>query len=232
LNISFLSKRNAFNSVIGIACACVVGWQGQVHSQSAPAGAFPNWVLGRADAPITVLEYGSLTCAHCAQLANEVMPEIKRRYVDTGRVRFVFRPMPTPPIDLSVAMHVLTLCAGPTRYYPLVQAYFERQQQVFQAAVGETGPKGTLFAIAEDFGGLNYAAAEACLRDPVRLGQVRASVDAGTRAGVAGTPTLFVNGVLINVRAGQAHYEVADISNAIEAAARPRTAAPAKAKKR
>jgi protein-disulfide isomerase len=160
------------------------------------------------------------------------MPEIKRRYVDTGRVRFVFRPMPTPPIDLSVAMHVLTLCAGPTRYYPLVQAYFERQQQVFQAAVGETGPKGTLFAIAEDFGGLNYAAAEACLRDPVRLGQVRASVDAGTRAGVAGTPTLFVNGVLINVRAGQAHYEVADISNAIEAAARPRTAAPAKAKKR
>jgi protein-disulfide isomerase len=181
---------------------------------------------------VTLLEYGSLTCGHCARLNNEVMPEIKRRYVDTGRVRYIFRPSPTPPFDLSVAMHALTLCAGPSRYYPLVEAFYQRQRDIFQAAGGETGPKGTLFAIAEDFGGMGYAAAETCLRDPARQTQVRASAEAGIAAGVRGTPTLFVNGVLVPVRAGQTHYEVADISQAIEAASRPRTAAPAKAKRR
>ena len=188
--------------------------------------------MGRQTAPITLIEYGSLTCGHCAQLNANVMPEIKRRYVDTGRVRFIFRPSPTPPFELSIAMHMLTLCAGPSRYYPLVDAFFQRQRDVFQAAGGETGPRGILFAIAEDFGGLSYAASEACLRDPARQTQVRASAEAGTAAGIRGTPTLFVNGVLVQVRGGQTHYDVADISQAIEAASRPRTFAPAKAKKR
>ncbi len=188
--------------------------------------------MGPATASVTLLEYGSLTCSHCARFHNEVMPEIKRRYVTTGRIRYIFRPFPTPPFDLAVAMHALTLCAGPSRYYPLLEAFFERQQDVFVAAGGETGPKGTLLAIAEDFGGLNYHASEACLRDPARQTQVRASAEAGVAAGVTGTPTLFVNGVRVPIRAGQTQYEVADVSQAIETAVRLRTTAPAKAKRR
>jgi protein-disulfide isomerase len=156
-----------------------------------------NWALGRNNAPVTLLEYGSLTCGHRARLSAEVMPTIKRRYVDTGAVRYIFRPFPTPPNNLSVALHALTLCAGPSRYYGLLEQFFARQADIFEAAGGETGPGGTIFAIAEDFGGLSFSQSEACLRDTNRQNQVIASAQAGADAGVTATPALFVNGVLL-----------------------------------
>jgi protein-disulfide isomerase len=189
-----------------------------------------NWSLGPIGAPVTVVEYGSLTCSHCAAFNNEILPTIKRRYIDTGQVRYILRPLPTPPFELSVAMHALTLCAGPSRYYPLVEAFFERQQEVFNAAMGETGPKGTIFAIAEDVGGLSYSAAETCLRDPARQAQVRANAEAGAAIGVLGTPTFFVNGTMLTVPVGQTLNETS-LSNAIDAALRSRTNAPRPAPK-
>ncbi len=186
--------------------------------------------MGRADAPVTLLEYGSLTCSHCAAFSNEILPAIKRRFIDSGQVRYILRPLPTPPFDLSVAMHALTICAGPSRYYSLVDAFFERQQEVFNAAVGETGPKGILFAIAEDAGGMTYAASQACLSDPARQAQVRTNAEAGANAGVVATPTLFVNGVIVTVPAGQPLTEAAVVA-AILAAQRSRPHSPM-AKKR
>jgi protein-disulfide isomerase len=231
LNISFPSKRQAVWSFCGLAVACLAALAGDSFAQTRPAAGLQNWALGQPNARVTLLEYGSLTCGHCAEFNNDIMPTIKRLYIDTGRVRYVFRPLPTPPFDLAVAMHALTLCAGPSRYYPLVEAYFERQQEVFNAARGETGPKGTLFAIAEDHGGLSYAAAEACLRDPARQTQVRANAEAGAAVGVTSTPTIFVNDVLVTVPAGQHHLEIADVTRALDAALRP-ISRVAKAKKR
>jgi protein-disulfide isomerase len=122
---------------------------------------------------------------------------------------------------------MLTLCAGPSRYYGLLDAYFVRQREVFEAAGGETGPKGLIFAIAEDHGGLSFTQSEACLRDPARQNQVIASVRAGGDAGVTGTPTFVVNNVRIS------GHELADLSAAIERAQSTRLAPPkAKAKKR
>jgi protein-disulfide isomerase len=185
----------------------------QRAKNAAPATpALVNWAIGRSDAPITLLEYGSLTCGHCAHFSNDILPVIKRRYIDPGRVRYVFRPFPTPPNDLSVAMHMLTLCAGPSRYYGLLDAFFARQQDVFAAATGETGPKGTLFAIAEDHGGLTYLQSETCLRDDVRQRQVIASAQAGVNASVRTTPTLFVNGVMVD------GHELAEVTAALDRA--------------
>jgi protein-disulfide isomerase len=229
------NKRKLTLSVIGIALVCLLGVSSNGLAQPRPPATFPNWAMGRADAPVTLIEYGSLTCSHCAEFNRDVMPTIKRLYIDTGRVRYILRPLPTPPFELSIAMHALTLCAGPSRYYPLVEAFFDRQQDVFNAARGETGPKGAIFAIAEDVGGLNYATSEACLRDPARQNQVRASADMGDAAGVQGTPTLFVNGVLVAIQPGKAHLEVIDLTRAIDAALRmqaPRRPTPSKAKKR
>jgi protein-disulfide isomerase len=195
--------------------------------RAAPVQSPVNWAMGRADARVTLLEYGSLTCTHCAEFSNDVFPALKQRYVDTGRVRYVFRPFPTPPNDLSVAMHALTLCAGPNRYYGLLEAFFARQRDVFAAAMGETGPKGTIFAIAEDFGGLTYAQSEACLRDTSRQTQVLASAQAGSNAGVTTTPSLFVNGTLV----GNCSTEA--VSAALDRALSATARAPApKAKKR
>jgi protein-disulfide isomerase len=191
--------------------------------------------MGNAAAPVTLLEYGSLTCSHCAQFNNDILPAIKQRYIETGQVKYILRPLPTPPYDLAVGMHALALCAGPNRYYPLIEAYFERQREVFSAAGGETGPKGTIFAIAEDIGGLSYSASEACLRDPTRQAQIQASAEAGTAAGVTGTPTLFVNGVLVRLGVGQTHLELANVTAALDAALRtprPRPTPFPKVKKR
>lgn len=210
---------------LAIACLVIVGTHASAQtspktsSQISGQANVPNWALGEASAPVTLMEYGSLTCGGCAAFATQILPNIKRRFITRGRVRYIFRASPTPPFDLSVAMHALTYCAGPSRYYALADAFFERQRDVFSAAAGETGPKGTLFAIAEDFGALSYSASEACLRDPSRQGQVRASANMATAAGVASTPTFFVNNVIVTAPAGTLVTE-ALLINAIETALR------------
>ena len=219
----------------GLAIACGAVWGGASFSQNRPSASFPNWALGQTSATVTLVEYASLTCSHCREFHDTIYPTIKQRYVDTGRIRFVLRPMPTPPYDLAVGMHALTLCAGQSRYYPLIDAFYDRQGEVFAAASGETGPKGTIFAIAEDTGGLSYAASKACLRDPARQAQVRASADAGVAAGVSSTPTVFVNGVRVVMPAGQTHLELIDVTRALDAALNATASRPklgAKAKKR
>jgi protein-disulfide isomerase len=213
---------------LGVVAAPAHSLAQRAAAPNSPAPAPLMWAMGRADAPVTLIEYGSLTCGHCAHFNADVLPVIKRTYIDTGRVRYVFRPFPTPPNDLSLGMHVLTLCAGPARYYGLMDAFFNRQAEVFAAAGGETGPKGTIFAIAEDYGGLTYAQSESCLLDQSRQTQVLASAQAGMLAGVRMTPTLFVNGTIVNGHAAP------EVTAAIEAALRTRgPARPApKAKKR
>jgi protein-disulfide isomerase len=182
-----------------------------------------NWAQGSAQAPVTVVEYGSLTCGHCANFNTAIKPTIKQNYVDTGRVRFIFRPFPTPPNDLSVAMHVLSMCGGASTYYPMVDAYFAHQEEIFEAARGETGPRNILFAIAEDVANISSSQAETCLRDPQLRSRVLASYQAGANAGVISTPTLFVNGVRFEPNAGVG-ISVASFSSALDAALRARTA--------
>ncbi|NJR20508.1 MAG: DsbA family protein [Hyphomonadaceae bacterium] len=175
-----------------------------------------EWAQGRADAPITLIEYGSLTCNHCARFNDEVKPALKQAFIDTGHVRFIFRPYPTPPESLSVAMHILTICAGPSRYYELVDAFFQRQQNIFQAATTRNGPRDELFRIARDAGGLTTQRSVACLRDQAILDQVRASMDAGNAAGVRATPSLFINGQAFNPPSQQ-RYDIENITAALNA---------------
>lgn len=216
----------AFGLLFGLPSAVLV--------QQNPPIAPLTWAQGAPSARVTLVEYGSLTCGHCAAFNNDVKPALKRTYFDTGRVRFVFRPFPTPPNDLSVAMHVLTLCAGPSRYYTLVDNFFQRQAEIFEAAAGETGPRNILFAIAQDVGGLSSDQAENCLRDRAHLAQIRASYDDGFAAGVTSTPALFINGRRL-VTDGNQPYTIANVSTALNAALATTTQPPKarpKAKKR
>ena len=214
-----LNRRNLAFSLSGVASACLLVMGGNSAAQSAPSPQLQNWALGQPNARVTLIEYASLTCGHCAAFHRDVLTTIKRRYIDTGLVRYIMRPLPTPPVNLAVAMHALTLCAGPSRYYPLVYAFFANQNAIFNAARAETGPKATIFKIANDVGGLNAERAGACLRDPTRQAQIRASAEAGAAAGVQSTPTLFINGELLTVGAGQRLNDTAVIT-AIEIALR------------
>ena len=90
-------------------------------------GPLAEMTLGDPAAPVTVVEYASLTCPHCARFHTEVLPEFKKKYIDTGKVYFVFREFPLD--QLSLAAFMLARCAAPGGYFPMVELLFTRQQE-------------------------------------------------------------------------------------------------------
>ena len=90
-------------------------------------GPLPDLVLGKADAPITIVEYASMTCGHCASFHNKVLPALKQKYIDTGKVRLVMREFPLD--NLAAAASMLARCAGGDKTFPLISALFAKQEE-------------------------------------------------------------------------------------------------------
>ena len=91
----------------------------------AHAGPAGDVMIGSDKAPVTVIEYASMTCPHCAHFSETTFPELKKRYIDTGKVRFLFREFPLD--QLAAAGFVLARCAGPDKYFPLIETLFAQQ---------------------------------------------------------------------------------------------------------
>ncbi len=152
-------------------------------------GASPDIFLGKADAPVTVVEYASLTCSHCGAFHKETWPTLKSRYVDTGKVRFVLRAFPLDNLALAGAM--LARCRGEADYYPTVDVLFGNQNDWAYASKPVDGLK----AVAAR-AGMDGAKVESCLKDQGLLdGVVASRAHAAKELGVKSTPTFFVNGV-------------------------------------
>jgi protein-disulfide isomerase len=148
----------------------------------------PDLALGSESAPVTVVEYSSLACGHCAQFAKDVWPGFRARYVDTGKVRFVFRDFPLGDAALGAAM--LVRCAATDKQLPLMQRLFETRSTWF-ANPDTLTPLHALAAEA----GLTTEAADKCLADQALLDRIMASSKrAADEFGVDTTPTFFVNG--------------------------------------
>src|SRR5690606_7904485 len=81
-----------------------------------------DMAIGPAKAKVTVIEYASVTCSHCADWSTNVFPAFKQKFVDTGRVRFVLRELPTQPPELATAGFLVARCAGPAKYFTVVDA--------------------------------------------------------------------------------------------------------------
>lgn len=150
-------------------------------------------VLGRADAPVTVIEYASVTCPHCATWHTEVFPEFKARFVDTGRVRYVYREFLTGPAELSFAGALLARCAPADRYFDVVGALMEGQPALYASR-----DANAWLAAAARAGELDGATAGACLRDPERVAALNARLDESATAGVEASPTFFVDGQILD----------------------------------
>jgi protein-disulfide isomerase len=152
-------------------------------------GPLPELVLGNADAPITVVEYASMTCGHCAHFHNKVFPELKEKYIDTGKVRFIMREFPLD--NLAVAASMLARCAGGDKTIPLISALFAKQDE-WAFVRGDPRPELLKFAKQAGFTKESF---DKCLTDQKLLDEI---VAVRTRAsqvfGVDATPTFFVNG--------------------------------------
>jgi protein-disulfide isomerase len=143
--------------------------------------------LGKDDAPVTIVEYASMTCPHCAHFHETVYPELKKRYIDEGKVRFIFREFPLDPLAAGASM--LARCADKDKFYPLIETLFQQQRQW---AVEKPIPK--LLALAKQ-AGMSEQTFNACLSDQKMLDAMQAEQKRATdKFGVNSTPTVFVNG--------------------------------------
>jgi protein-disulfide isomerase len=149
----------------------------------------PDLTLGAADAKVTVVEYASMTCPHCAHFANDVFDDFKKKYIDTGKVRYIFREFPLD--NLAAAVSMLARCAGGDKAIPLIETYYAKQQD-WAFASGSPVPK--LFDIAKQ-AGFTQESFDKCLTDQKLLDQITAErTRASDTFGVNATPTFFING--------------------------------------
>ena len=154
-----------------------------------PAVTANDRVLGRADAPVTVIEYASFVCSHCAHWHTTVLPSFKARYIDTGQVKLVFRNLPTNPVQVGATAAGIGRCAAPARFFDVASSLMTGQ-----AALIDGAPLAGWYANAVAVSGRTQAQIDACLADPATLTGIRAEIAGATAAGVSGTPSFFVNG--------------------------------------
>lgn len=171
-------------------------WSGPVRAQGmvVPTAdlmaqeALPDIVQGKADAPVTIVEYASMTCSHCAAFHAETHPILISKYVDTGKVRFILREFPLDP--LATAAFMLARCSGPEKRNAVVDLLFEQQKNWAFA----DKPLEALANLLKQTG-MSQASFEACINDQALYDKVNQVRDrAARRFGVDATPTFFVNG--------------------------------------
>lgn len=209
---NLLSRRAALSvlgaSVAGLALAACSEAEGQTAqvpaAPSAPAGppaadgtvdvaklmeagALPDKVLGQADAPVTIVEYASMTCPHCAQFHTQTLPAIKQKYIDTGKAKLILREFAFDP--RAEAGFMLARCAE-DKFFPMVDVLFAQQQ----SWAGVENARDALLQISK-LAGFSQERFESCLTDQKLLNDVRAVKDRGeTEFGINSTPTFFING--------------------------------------
>jgi protein-disulfide isomerase len=198
---SRLNRRQAMQAGAAIAGLAMLGTSFPAFAQRTQgptevpvdelmkAGDLADLAIGSESAKVTIVEYASMTCGHCMHFHTTVFPEIKKKYVDTGKVRFVFREFPLDARAFAASM--LARCAGPDKALSLIDALFHTQADW---AFVKTNPTPKLFEIAKQ-AGFTQESFDKCLTDQKLLDQLTAiHARANETFGVNATPSFFING--------------------------------------
>ncbi len=152
------------------------------------AGALPDKTFGAADAPVTIVEYASITCHFCMKFHSETWPALKEKYVDPGKVRFIMREFPLDP--LATAGFMLARCAGDDKWYPVLDLLYRTKETWGHAQ----NPADALLQTVRQ-AGFTQESFETCLRNDKLFQDVRSVADRAAKDfGVNSTPTFFING--------------------------------------
>lgn len=182
-----INRRDTLATLVVAGLAAKLAKPSFAHHVSAPSDS-DDLVLGDADAPITMIEYSSLTCSHCASFHANTLPEIKKNYIDTGKVRLVFRHFPFDQPALLAA--ALAECAGHDRFFNFVDVLFASQNTWARSA----NVLAALNSIGR-LGGLKTDAIVACFADQEMLDRILSDRIEGTKQyDINSTPTFIVNG--------------------------------------
>ena len=180
---SALALSVALGSLANVRARRPGGRAGPDLMQAGPLG---DMALGDEKAPVTIIEYASMTCPHCATFHATTYPELKKRYIDTGKVRFIFREFPLD--QLALAAFLLARCAGPDKYFPMIETLFQQQKEWVTQK-----PLPPLLAIAKQ-AGMSEQAFNECLQDKKLIDGIEDVRQRGMKLGVQSTPSFFVNG--------------------------------------
>ncbi len=179
---------------VGLQMAIAAEDQAAPAKEAAPAvaeSALPDMALGKEDAPVTIVEYSSLTCPHCAHFHRDVMPALKSEYIDTGKVRYIEREFPLN--NAALAGSVLARCVDPSRFFAFTDLLFSRQEDW-----GFKEDAMQPLKLYAKQAGLTDADFEKCIDDEALQKKVLAVRARGEKEGVKGTPTFFINGKIFD----------------------------------
>lgn len=153
--------------------------------------ALQEMIIGDPKAPVEVIEYASLACPACRYFHENVYPTIKKDYIDTGKVKFIYRDFPTNTPALAAAM--IARCAGPERHTGMVDIFFDTQPQWGRSE----NPLQALTMVAQ-MAGIGPGEVDACLKDSNLMNGIQSGAQkAHEDLGVSGTPTVFVAGKMV-----------------------------------
>jgi protein-disulfide isomerase len=183
-----LARRSLAAAVLMAALA--MGGCAQHGLDGAAVAQADDMSLGDPKAKVSVVEYASASCPHCARFAIDIFPTFKAKYVDTGKVRFTLKEYLTEPKALAAAGFLLARCAGKERYFPVLDAYFRSQDEMVQT--GDV--RAVLVRIAKDPGGLTEAQLDACMKDLAAEKALAARAARHLGDGITATPTFVING--------------------------------------
>jgi protein-disulfide isomerase len=179
-------------------------------------GPLPEMIIGSADAPVTIVEYASMTCPACANFHNTILPKLKEKYIDTGKVRLVFREFPLD--DLALLASMAARCTTTDKSPTMISALFARQAD-WGTAKNLTDLRDKLYPVAQQVGVTKQAFNTCFLTNPKRptpqqmelINKIKKNAERGQGFGVDKTPTFFVNGTKLDEVKG-----IEDFDKAIE----------------
>jgi protein-disulfide isomerase len=174
----------------------------------APAVALPNkwdgpeYVIGNPNAKVTLVEYASAACPHCARFDAQVFPQLKAKYIDTGKVKYAFREMlvgDEAEVNVAAISFLMARCAGHDKYMDVVEQVFRAQQEIFQSQDVKS-----IFVRIAKANGLSEAQLDACLNDKAAVAALNARIDQAEKVDkIDSTPTLIANGKKLKQTPGQ-----------------------------
>lgn len=184
-----INRRAVLRGTAALAASAVVlkGHGSAFAATEPPPVTDKDHILGDPKAKVTIIEYASLTCPHCAHFAVDILPELKKKYIDTGKVRLIYRNFPLDALAARAA--ILAKCVNSDQYFAMIDVLFENQMKWMSAndPIAELGKLGRL-------AGLSDADFKACMDNKSLAESVVAERQGGEAAGVDSTPTMFING--------------------------------------
>ena len=195
-----------------IAGLAALAFAAAAHAEPLPTEqALRDRIMGSPEAPITIIEYASLTCPHCADFHAETLPQIKKEWIDTGRAKLVYRDFPTSPVALAVYAAMVARCAPEDRYFSFLEVFFKQQRNW----TSSPDPMKALAQLAR-LGGMSQADFDACTQNQELFQGIRErALDGQMEFEIESTPSFVVNGRVI--RGGMSY---ADFKDVLEGAAK------------